>query len=113
MPKVKCRCGYIFDLTVDSPFEYILIPENDILHLIAEADKTSVDGGRIDDRINANQKQILICPTCGKILMHDGNGRYSVYEKLPPAPNIGENVYGDLDPPSGDVRRSFSEGGSF
>jgi hypothetical protein len=98
MPKVKCRCGYIFNLSIDSPFDYKLIPENDILELIVEANKGPVNGDRIHELLSKNDKQVLICPQCQKLLVDESEGIYTAYEKLLPSIPSGENVYGNFDP---------------
>ena len=98
MPKVKCECGYIFNLSEDCPFNYSLIPEADIIALLLALDNGAITSAKAADMLDLHRRDVLICPKCGTVLIEEGNGPgYIPYERRPQKTSSrGENVYGDL-----------------
>jgi hypothetical protein len=67
MPKVVCKCGYIFNLTVTpSDDEHLLVPES-VVESVIDSDKyTSND---VVNLYTDEGRSVLICPRCGRLYL--------------------------------------------
>jgi hypothetical protein len=94
MSKVKCECGYIFNLSKDSAQEHSLVPEKDIRELIIKADEKPIDSNELEKGLDKNRKFVLICPQCFRILVEeDARGSFVSYVRSDIKKNAGKNVF--------------------
>jgi len=90
MSKMRCRCDYIFNLTVSPcPDEYRIIPETTMEEsLLARADLTAEN---MFDRLDEAGRSVLICPNCGRIWLEEAVGN-RLYRSYKPEVPVGSAV---------------------
>ncbi|QUH28552.1 SMI1/KNR4 family protein [Vallitalea guaymasensis] len=92
MPKLRCICGYIFDLTPIPDEGYVVIRNYDYERYIEDEvfrdkshliSKDSEECGKLieADKLVVNLSGSLYeCPDCGSLIWHRSNSTYSYYD---------------------------------
>ena len=107
MPKVACRCRYVFDLSPDAPpYVHALLAFSVIFQLLAKADERALEVGEMEHALLEKRQEVLLCPNCGRLLIEsrakpgfydsytpelpfDVNGEATLYAEPAPRPTNG------------------------
>lgn len=84
MPKVMCRCGWVFDLgPIPAKDEFEVIPEKHLLDVVAQATAKQMTDEQLFMLIDTKSRMAYICPKCGRIFLETGvdTKRYEFYKK--------------------------------
>ncbi len=75
MAKFRCRCSHVIVLVrTPAPEEYTLVPNGQLYDLAERANKEKVPFDEFFNHIDAVSKDVLRCPSCGRVWIRDGEG---------------------------------------
>lgn len=80
MPKLRCTCGFLFNLSRTTAAEHALVPESILEDAVASTDAAA----ELIDRIDAASRHVLLCPKCARLwLQCEGQSvNYWQYERV-------------------------------
>ncbi len=75
MAKFLCRCSHLISLiSSPTPDQFTLVPNILLYELAERASKEKVPFDDFFERIDAVSKDVLKCPSCGRVWIRDGEG---------------------------------------
>ena len=78
MPKFQCKCGHLFRLgRVPADDDYVLVPDETVASLPQRESWTAEE---MIERIDNSSRQVLLCPTCGRLWLEDTQTETSYIE---------------------------------
>jgi hypothetical protein len=87
MPKMKCRCDYVFRFNGNAEdYEQCLLPMKFIFDVTDDLEKGSLTSDEFSDRCLMNWRNVHPCPTCGRVYIETkpGSDVFECYVKEEP-----------------------------